>query len=385
MPHATLTAKLVSALTCPPDKRKIEFIDTALEGFFVEVMRSGVKTYYQRYRDGHCKQRQIRIGRVGIVSLEDARRRALQIKADVSLGNDPLQQKAELQQVPTLREFALDRYIPFAKRTKRSWLQDEAQLRNHILPEFGDMYMDQITTSKILDFRQKMQEQGYANGSCNRPIVLISYMFNLAADWGVPRISKNPVKKVQPLSEKKRQRFLTESETRRLLDTLKRCPHRAEAQAIELLLLTGARLKEIINARWEYVDFERSCLMVPLSKSGKPRLVALSGAAIELLSGLDSKGKSDWLFPLSFGDRPLYGLQHRWVKIRQEAGLPDLRLHDLRHSYASFLVNSGVSLYVVQELLGHSNPSTTQRYAHLKRDTLTQAADLAAAVVRKST
>lgn len=384
MPHANLTAKFVASLACPAGKRKIEFIDTALEGFFVEALSSGVKTYYQRYIDGHRKQRQIRIGRVGIVPLEDARRRALQIKATVSLGGDPKQEKTELQQIPTLRTFVCERYIPFIKRAKRSWVQDDRLLRNHILPALGDFYLDEITTSMILDFRQKLQAKGYANGSCNRPVVLLRYIFNLAADWGVPRLGTNPAKKVPMLEETERQRFLTDAETRRLLEVLHTSPHRAEAQAIELLLITGARLNEILRARWEYVDFEKSSLLVPLSKSGKPRFIALSSAAVDLLNRLESKGKSDWLFPLPSADRPLYGLQHRWIKIRQEAGMPDLRIHDLRHSYASFLVNGGVSLYVVQELLGHSQPRTTQRYAHLQRTTLTQAANLAADAVKRA-
>lgn len=383
MPHAALTPKFLASLTCPAGKRKIEIIDTALEGFFVEALGSGVKTFYQRYTDGHGKQRQIRIGRVGIVRLEDARRRALQIKATVSLGGDPKQTRAELHQVPTLREFSAQWYIPFVQRTKRSWVQDERLLRNHILPALGDFYMDEITTSMVLDFRQKLMAKGYANGSCNRPVVLLRYIFNLAADWGIPRLGKNPVKKVPMLNEPERQRYLTESETWRLLEVLRAFPYRAEAQAIELLLITGARLNEILRARWEYVDFANSSLLVPLSKSGKPRLIALGSDAVALLKQLDSRGKSDWLFPLS-ADRPLYGLQHRWKKIRKEAGMPDLRLHDLRHSYASYLVNNGVSLYVVQELLGHSHPRTTQRYAHLQRSTLTHAANLAADAVRRA-
>lgn len=154
--------------------------------------------------------------------------------------------------------------------------------------------------------------------------------------------------------------------------------------AIELLLMTGARLNEILRARWEYVDYDQSSLLVPLSKSGKPRLIALSSAATDLLNRLDSKEKSDWLFPMPSHDKPMYGLQHRWKKIRAQAGMPDLRLHDLRHSYASYLVNNGVSLYVVQELLGHSQPRTTQRYAHLPRSTLNEAANLAADAVNRA-
>ncbi len=384
MPHANLTAKFVSSVECPAGKPKIEYVDQNLEGFFIEVLCSGTKSYYQRYIDGHRRQRQIKIGRVGIVSLEEARKRAIQIKADVSLGRDPKQPRHELRLIPTLKAFAYERYLPFVKQTKRSWKTDEVVVRKHILPALGRYYLDEITTPMVLKMMTDMRAAGFAAGTCNRPVIFLRYMLNVAHDWGVPRLERNPAKKVPLFEEPKRQRFLSAYEMRALMDALKNDENEQAAQAIELLLLTGGRRNEITQARWEHVNLEQKTMLVPLSKSGKPRTISLNQAAADLIRQLPSRGESEWLFPSPRTGRPCPALYYPWVRVRDRAGLKNLRLHDLRHSYASNLVNGGVSLYVVQQLLGHSSPATTQRYAHLQQDTLGKATEVAAEVLRRA-
>lgn len=384
MPHANLTARFIAAATCPDGKRKIEFIDKNLEGFFIEVIASGVKTYYQRYIDAHKRQRQIRIGRVGIVSLDEARKRAVQIKADVSLGKNPKQDSEELKEIPLLKDFALKRYLPYVRQAKRSWTTDEIIIRRHLLPALGELYLDEIAPAHIIRMMADMRAAGLANGTCNRPVIILRYMLNLAADWGIPRLDRNPAKKVQLLEEPHRQRFLSPAETRALIEALREDENQLAAQAIELLLLTGGRRNEITHARWEHVDLDRRKLLVPLSKSGKPRMIALNEPAVALIRSLPSRGKSEWLFPSKRTSRPCPALYYPWERIRKRAGLENLRLHDLRHSFASNLVNGGVSLYMVQKLLGHSNPSSTQRYSHLEQDTLAEASEVAAAAVTRA-
>ena len=168
------------------------------------------------------------------------------------------------------------------------------------------------------------------------------------------------------------------------MDALKDDENDQAAKAIELLLLTGARRSEITQARWEHVNFEQKTMLVPLSKSGKPRTISLNNAAVDLISNLPSRGDSQWLFPSPRTGRPGPALYYPWERVRKRAGLKDLRLHDLRHSYASNLVNAGVSLYVVQQLLGHTNPRTTQRYAHLEQDTLAKASEVAAETLKRA-
>jgi integrase len=170
---------------------------------------------------------------------------------------------------------------------------------------------------------------------------------------------------------------MTPQEAQRLVGSIHADKNQIAAKAIMLLLLTGARRREVTRARWEDVDWEKRTLLVPVSKSGKPRAIALSAAAIALLRTAASDSASPYIFPTQ-----LSGLFCQWNRIRRRAGLADVRLHDLRHSFASFLVNQGVSLYVVQSLLGHSQIRMTQRYAHLAPQTLLDAAEVAALAIQ---
>lgn len=384
MPITHLSMKFVLKAACPLGQSKIEYVDRQQEGFFIEVLRSGTKSYYQRYLDTHGRKRQIKIGRVGVVPLPDARKRALQIKADVSLGRDPKRARLDLRAIPTLKEFALARYLPHIQQTKRSWQSDEGIIRCHLLPHLGRFYLDEITDQMVLKMMTEMRAAGYANGTCNRPAIFLKIMLNLARQWGILPDGRGLTKKLQLFDEVKRQRFLSASEMRALMTALQVDENQQAAKAIELLLLTGARRNEVTQVRWEHVNLEQNTMLVPLSKSGRPRTISLSAAAAFLIAGLPSFGRSEWLFPSVRTGRPSSALYYPWERVRKRAGLDAVRLHDLRHSYASNLVNGGVSLYVVQQLLGHTNPQTTQRYAHLEQETLTKASEVAAAAVKRA-
>jgi integrase len=178
-----------------------------------------------------------------------------------------------------------------------------------------------------------------------------------------------------------RQRFLTPEETQRVIASINAEENKVAARAITLLLLTGARRNEVTHAKWDYVNWQQRTLLVPVSKSGRPRAVALNAAAVALLQSLPRMPGNEYIFPSRHTGRPSPSLFFPWDRIRRRAGLTDVRLHDLRHSFASFLVNNGVSLYVVQDLLGHTQPRTTQRYAHLARQTLLDAAEVVSTVI----
>lgn len=178
-----------------------------------------------------------------------------------------------------------------------------------------------------------------------------------------------------------RNRFLNEPEMERLIGALGADENQVAAKSILLLLMTGARRNEVTHGRWEHIDFEGRKLFVPLSKSGKPRHVFLNGPAIELLQAIPRLGDSPFAFPSPVTGRPSASLHFPWSRIREAAGLEDVRLHDLRHSFASLLVNKGAHLYDVQRLPGHSNPKTTQRYAHLSREKLGAAVDVVGDVI----
>ena len=385
MPKVALTAPFVRHCVCPEGVRKIDFFDAAVPGFMVEVRSTGGKTFYQRYRDAHSRERQFKIGSAHVLTVSQARRKARAILAEAILGRDPQQEREELRSIPTLAEFVQESYMPYAKNVKRSWQTDETILRIHILQKFGGLHLDEISNLAIADLLSRMRDQDYASGTVNRVLILLRFIFNLAKKWGVPGSAENPTAGLKTAPDVCRERFLAQDEVQRLLSALDTDENRVAANAIKLLLLTGARRNEVTHARWEHVNWDRRTLLVPRAKSGRPRSIHLNSAALDLLRSIGRTDGNPFVFPSPVTGRPSPSLHFPWWRIRERAGLLDVRLHDLRHSFASFLVNQGVSLYVVQGLLGHTQARTTQRYAHLANDTLADAAEVVRDVILHKT
>lgn len=381
MPKAILTSSFVRRSTCPPGAKRIDFFDASFPGFMLEVRSSGGKTFYQRYRDSRGRERQFKIGRPGVLTISQARRKARSVLAEAILGNDPQKEREELRLIPTFNEFVRDSYLPFAKNAKRSWKTDETLLRVHILRRLGSFPLDQVSNHAIADLLHRMRDAGYANGTTNRVLVLLRFIFNLAQKWGAPGSGQNPTTGLKTAADVCRERFLTTAEAQRLLSTLNDDANRGAACAIKLLLFTGGRRNEITHAKWEYVNWEQRTLIVPCSKSGRSRLIRLNSHALETLRCIPRVENNPYIFPSSVTGKPCPSLHFPWTRIRKRCGLTDVRLHDLRHSFASFLVNEGVSLYVVQGLLGHTQVRATQRYAHLSDQTLSDAAEVVGMVV----
>jgi len=285
---------------------------------------------------------------------------------------------------PTFQDFITDQYVPYIQTYKRSWKCDLSTLRVHLLPTLGMIKMHMIKRTHVLALQQEWIKQGKAPSTINKYVILLKYIFNLAIRWDIPGITDNPTKSIIQLQvNNKRQRFLSAVETQCLIDSIHHSENILLEPIVLMLLLTGARKREVLDAKWDHIDWLRCIWTIPKTKSGKVRYVPLTVAVKVLLRNrLEITGtNSNYVFANPKTDKPFQSIFYSWDTARKQAGLDDLRMHDLRHSFASFLINGGRTLYEVQQLLGHSNSQMTQRYAHLANETLLEASDVASELI----
>ncbi len=368
MSATTITRTLVRDLPpLPPGTAKRRIFDDRLTGLIAEQRRNGV-TFYFRYIDARHRRHEIRLGRLGDVTVDQVRRRAEQIKAEVSLGGDPAAELAKRRAVPTVADFARDRYLPHVREHLRSAHNVEAYLRLRILPALGRKALDEVNQQDIAALRRRLMDDGLAPGTVNRHLAYVRAMFNLALRWELYE-GRNPAASPGMLREVHRDKYLTPEQTQALVRALDQEKDQSAAAALALLTVTGARRNEVLLATWENVDLSRGMLTVPLSKSGRPRYIPLSPFAMAVLERQLAR-RADPANPHVFPSRrrpgeAMEGLRGAWERVKRAAGLPaDLRVHDLRHSFASALANAGTPLNEIGTVLGHTQLSTTSRYAH---------------------
>lgn len=385
MPVIELSEHFVrTGLVCPSQKKRIEYCDAVVPGLVLEVRatRTGFGTWYLRYKNTLGKTAYQRLGTSLDLPLGQARAKASVLKTQIAAGAVPAVKSKAAPKALTLSVFMEEHYLPYVKPRKRSWLRDEQLYRIRIKGVFGSMLLIDITRKQVQGFHTDLLSQGLSPASCDHHIKLMKHAMNLAVEWEM--LEKNPVKGVPLFNvDNKVEHYLDEDELGRLLDVLETDPNRNVCQIATFLLATGCRLNEALQATWEHVDLETRVWKIPAlnSKSKRIRSVPLNDTAINVLRYFDQGRDSGWVFINPRSGERYTTITKVWFRIRDKAGLPNLRLHDLRHQYASFLVNSGRTLYEVQQILGHSDPSVTVRYAHLSLDSLRDAAASAANMI----
>ena len=396
-----LTKRAVDALESDGDEARLW--DAELRGFGVRCRSSGSKYYFLKYRLGNGRQRWATIGCHGSPwTVETARKEARRLLGQIVDGEDPVESKAIERSDITVSQLC-DAYLAQpviitnrGTAKKASSLEiDRSNMERHIKPLLGQTRIRALTRSDVEKFQQdvaagkskadvKTKPRGRAivsggKGTAARSLAVLGTLLSFAVKRGMR--PDNPARGVKLFANDRRERFLTLDEIARIGEALSKLEadgaNPTAIAAIRLLMLTGCRRGEIIGLCWKWVDFERCCLRLPDSKTGA-KVVPLGDAAIGLLRSVPVVDGSPFVFPASRGDRHFVGLPSVWHKATEVAGLSGLRLHDLRHSFASVAVSGGESLYVVGRILGHRQARTTEIYAHLADDPVRAAANRAA-------
>ena len=378
MPVRKLDAAFVQQATCPPNMKKIEYRDTQIIGFSLEVRANGGATYYLRYFTPNGRQKQLKIAGVKDVTFDQARKRAKELRAEVILGGDPLGKKRETKSIPTYAELA-EQHIEEAKRTQRSWWSTEGIIKKHLLPEFGKLRIDEIHPQRISKFLDDKKAAGYKPATVDKLRIIFGRSFSLAQRWRLPGASVNPVRAVnRPVYDNRRHRHLTAEETQRLRWACESSANPQLKHIVGLLLLTGARLSELLQAKWEHVDLVTKLWFIPHTKNGRARHVPLPKPALAIIKELPRLPDCPYLLPNLETGEPFVTIKKAWQTARDSAGLGDLHLHDLRHAAASNLVNAGAEIWTVARILGHQSVHSSQRYAHHSAETLFKAIEAGA-------
>ena len=371
-----LTKRLVESTK--PRQRDFLLWDDELKGFIAKITPKGKRTYILVYRDRSRIQRWKKIGNHPVITCEEARGIACKWLNELTHGKELSTKKKGVLKVtePTINELAARYMAEHAPRKKPSSQKRDSQLwRIHILPAIGNIKAAFLTRDDVLRLHSSFKDMPI---TANRTLSLLSKALNLAELWGYRPDGSNPCRHIPKNRENKRERFLGQEEILRLSQVLLELEENNSESpsaicAIRLLLLTGCRLNEILTLRWENVDLERNCLMLPDSKTGK-KTVYLSPQAMELLRTAPIEQDNPYVIIGKKQQSHLINLQKSWRRIREKAGLDNMRLHDLRHTFASTAIQQKVDLYHLSKLLGHKSIQTTQRYAHLVGDPLLEAA-----------
>lgn len=357
--------------------------DDEIPGFGVRVWPSGKKTFFVVYRF-RGRERFMSLGAYGVITLPQARDLARAVKVQVASGNDPLRERKQRNEGQTFADLAKV-YLERHAAQKRSGDDDEAMLRLHLLPALGSAPLATISRSDIARLHHRLGKKtkpsaataplqgrswkkGQTTGGpamANRVLSLLSKMFNLAKSWGfLSDVAVNPAVGIDRFKEVARERYLTADEVKALPAAIDEEPNPFVRAAIRIYLLTGCRKMELLRLKWTDINFERREFYLRNTKTKTLHVMPLTSHVELVLQTLPQLGGNPYVFAGHVTGKHLVSINKNWQDIRKRAGIPDVRIHDLRHTVATWLVSSGMDLALVGRVLGHSDPRTTKRYAH---------------------
>jgi integrase len=394
-----MTGRLTKAVVDRANPQPTDYFlwDAELKGFGIKVAKGGRKSYVCQYRVGSGRSaptRRMTIGAHGSPwTVDQARAEARKILGRAANGEDPAKEKQDAKKQITVAELC-DFYLEQGVATKKAstLVTDKGRIERHIKPLLGKKKVPDVTRADIKRFLQDVANgktamdvktglRGRAivrggKGTATRTVGLLGGILSFAVDSGL--INENPVRGVKRFPDKKGQRYLSQQELVALGKALREAADKDENPSaiaiLKLLIFTGARKREIEALRWSEIDFQSGYIQLADSKTGQ-KAFPLNAGALEVLNGLVRLGDSEFVFPGYRSGGHYQGTPKVWSRIRMTAGLEGVRLHDLRHSFASIAVSGGASLPIIGALLGHENSATTQRYAHLHDDPLRAASE----------
>jgi integrase len=398
-----LTKRVIDAIS--PSAERFVIFDTDIKGFGLRVFPSGQKSWIFEYKGGEggrrAVTRRVTIGASNKLTSDEARKIAETLRARVRLGDDPQREKKAKRLAPTVAEVAesfLDMHVK-AKRKAGTAAHYEDVLSRLVIPEIGKKKAAEVTRADLSKLHLSLSETPF---QANRMLAVVSSMYRWGAKHGETPEGLNPAFSIDRFEEEGRERYLSTAEMEALGSAIRlaetdgipwtvrpekkqkhvpkeqrtRTIDQFAAAALRLLLFTGARVGEILTLKWQHVDLERGLLLLPDSKTGKKAIV-LNAPAMEVLATLSRVGV--YVVAGNFAgqkdEKPRSDLKRPWEMVRTQAGLGDVRLHDLRHNFASFGAGGGLGLPIIGKLLGHTQAATTQRYAHLDADPLRRASN----------
>ncbi len=380
--YGTLSNRAVAKLKVEKDT---VFWDRDLTGFGVRVYPTGSKVYIAQARGPEGPKR-VAVGRHGVINADEARKRAAHIIARVKAGEEAVPEPLIRKAGPTVNEVCaryLAEYVAVRCKPATAALY-RSVINRHVLPALGKLPIAALSRAQVAEFHESLYE---TPAVANMALRTLSAMYEQAAGWGMaPDGLSNPCRSIMKYPERRRERFLTDSEFTRLgraLEEAEAAGGASAVAAIRLLALTGCRRSEVLKLRREDVALEAGELRLPDSKTGA-RAIPLPPEAVELLTDLLRAHDGPWVIPGGKPGTHLANIDEAWRTVRERAGLEGVRIHDLRHSYASRALALGESLPVIGKLLGHSKMETTARYAHLARDSAQEAAERVAGSIEEN-